>query len=231
MVSQRLEEVLIYLSEGLEAKVFDNKTMEELKNLNSLLDSAGLMKKVKSSSPSLVSSLMWSEFYKAAQRIDSKMKVDEVELRRDFREYCRVLGSLQGSPTSMEIFELMFDAKKDKYKGTENILAVIGRAMISMSVESMAESWISVLEAHSTKTRGLEQLSMEVEMMVAVNGPECVYSSSVVEEALSLYWSKAKRDSEKEGHFFRTWGRRREYVVSKVVDRLSASEARRGFLL
>ena len=76
MVSQRLEEVLIYLSEGLEAKVFDNKTMDELKNLNSLLDSAGLMKKVKSSSPSLVSSLMWSEFYKAAQRIDSNMKAE-----------------------------------------------------------------------------------------------------------------------------------------------------------
>ena len=50
MVSQRLEEVIIYLSEGLQSKVFDNKTMEELKNLNSLLDSAGLMKKIKSSS-------------------------------------------------------------------------------------------------------------------------------------------------------------------------------------
>ena len=152
MVSQRLEEVIIYLSEGLQSKVFDNKTMEELKNLNSLLDSAGLMKKIKSSSPSLVSSLMWDEFYKAAQRIDSNMKVGEVELRREFREYCRVLGSLTGSPTSMELFEIMFDAKKDKYQGAEHILAIIGRAMISMSVESTAESWISVLEAHNTKT-------------------------------------------------------------------------------
>ena len=231
MVTKRLEEVLVYLSEGLKAKVFDKKTKEELKYLDSLLDSSGLQKKIKSSSPSLVSSLMWGEFYKAAKRIDSKMEVDEVELRREFREYCKVLGSLTGSPTSMEIFELMFDAKENKYKGTENILAVIGRAMISMSVESMAESWISVLEATSTKTRGLQQLSMEVEMMVAVNGPECVFSSSVVEEALSLYWSKAKRDSEKEGHFFRTWGRKKDYVVSKVVDRLSASAARRGFLL
>ena len=34
MVSQRLEEVLSYLSEGLDAKVFDKKTMEELKYLN-----------------------------------------------------------------------------------------------------------------------------------------------------------------------------------------------------
>ena len=50
MVSQRLEEVLFYLSEGLEAKVFDKKTMEELKYLDTLLDSAGLQRKVKSSS-------------------------------------------------------------------------------------------------------------------------------------------------------------------------------------
>ena len=230
MVSQRLQEVIIYLSEGLQSKVFDNKTMEELKNLNSLLDSAGLMKKIKSSSPSLVSSLMWDEFYKAAQRIDSNMKVDEVELRREFREYCRVLGSLTGSPTSMELFEIMFDAKKDKYQGAEHILAIIGRAMISMLVKSMAESWISVLEAHN-QTRGLEQLSMEIEMMVAVNGPECVFSSSVVKEALPLYWSKAKLNSQKEGHFFRTWGKKKEFVVSKVVDGLAANEAKRGFLL
>jgi hypothetical protein len=99
------------------------------------------------------------------------------------------------------------------------------------SKHNTTESWISVLEAHSTKTRGLEQLSMEVEMMVAVNGSECVYSAPVVEEALSLYWSGAKRDSQKQGHFFRTWSRKKEYVVSKVVDGLSAREAKRGFLL
>ena len=87
MVSQRLEEVLSYLYEGLEAKVFDKKTVEVLKYLNTLLDSAGLMKKIKSSSPSLVSRLMWGEYFKAAKRIDSDMKIDEVELRRDFREY------------------------------------------------------------------------------------------------------------------------------------------------
>ena len=231
MLSQRLEEVLIYLSEGLEAKVFDKKTMEELKYLNSLLDSAGLQKKIKSSSPSLVSSLMWDEYYQAAQHINSKIEVDEVELRREFREYCIMLGSLPGSLNSMDIFKLMFDAKNNKYQGSENILAIVGRAMVSMSVESMAESWISVLEAHSTKTRGLEQLSMEVEMMVAVNGPECVYSAAVVEQALSLYWTKAKLDSQKEGHFIRTWARKKQFVVSKAVDSLSASEARRGFLL
>ena len=178
-----------------------------------------------------VSSLMWGEFFQAAQHIDSKMKVDEVELRREFREYCRMLGSLTGSPTSMEIFQLMFDSKNNKYQGIEHILAIVGRAMVSMSVESMAESWISVLEAHSTKTRGLEQLSMETEMMVAVNGPECVFSSSVVKEALPLYWSKAKLNSQKEGHFFRTWGTKKEFVVSKVVDGLAANEAKRGFLL
>ena len=72
---------------------------------------------------------------------------------------------------------------------------------------------------------------METEMIVAVNGPECVFSSSVVKEALSLYWSKAKLNSQKKDHFFRTWGKKKEFVVSKVVDGLAANEAKRGFLL
>jgi hypothetical protein len=72
---------------------------------------------------------------------------------------------------------------------------------------------------------------METEIMVAVNGPECVFSSSVVKEALSLYWSKAKLNSQKEGHFFRTWCKEKEFVVSTIVDGLAANEARRGFLL
>ena len=59
-----------------------------------LLDSVGLLKKMKSSSPSLVSSLMCDELFKAAQHIDSNMKFYEVELWREFREHCRMLSSL-----------------------------------------------------------------------------------------------------------------------------------------
>ena len=72
---------------------------------------------------------------------------------------------------------------------------------------------------------------METEIMVAVNGPECVFSSSVVKEALSLYWSKAKLNSLKEGHFFRNWCKEKEFVVSTIVDGLAANQAKRGFLL
>ena len=40
----------------------------------------------------------------------------------------------------MEIFQIAFDVKQAKSNNIENILAVIARAMVSMSVESVAES-------------------------------------------------------------------------------------------
>ena len=38
-------------------------------------------------------------------------------------------------------------------------------------------------------------------------------------------------DSQREGHFFRTWGWKKGFVVSKVVYGMTASKAKRGFLL
>ena len=46
-----------------------------------------------------------------------------------------------------------------------------------------------------------------------------------------MYWTKAKLDSQREGHFFRTWGWKKGFVVSKVVYGMTASKAKRGFLL
>ena len=89
----------------------------------------------------------------------------------------------------------------------ESILAIIGRGMVSMSVESVAETWKSILESHSTKVINLQQDSIEHEMMVAINGPEVDKYDLIVIEAMELYWSKAIRENEQQGHFVRKWGR------------------------
>ena len=68
----------------------------------------------------------------------------------------------------------------------------------------MAETWISILESHRTKVRNLEQDSIENKMMVTINSPDC---DSIVVEVIEFYWSKAKRESEKQGgHFVRKLG-------------------------
>ena len=88
----------------------------------------------------------------------------------------------------------------------ESILAIIGRGMVSMSVESVAKTWKSILESHSTKVINLQQDSIEHEMMVAINGPEVGKCHSIVVEVIEFYWSKAKQENEKQGHFVRKLG-------------------------
>ena len=45
------------------------------------------------------------------------------------------------------------------------------------AVESIVESWVSVIEYHSSSTRGLKQDRLEDEMTVSLNGPEFVHFS------------------------------------------------------
>ena len=231
MVSQRLAAVVEYLHLGLEAKVFSEETKDNLDILNTVLDSAGLRAKIKSSSPALTSSLTWRKFFIAAEKVDSNMLVEEEELRLQYRDYCRVLSSLEGDLDSMQIFENLFDPEKELFLGIESILAIIGRGMVSMSVESVAETWISILESHNTKVRNLQQDSIEHEMMVAINGPEVDKCDTIVIEAMELYWSKAKRENEQQGHFVRKWGRAKKVVVGAAVDKMTSSAPMRKFLM
>ena len=71
----RLEEVVVFLSEGLQAKVFTEKTKTQLRALAVVLDPSGLKKQISSSSVALTASLTWEGFYSAVQRVDSKLQV------------------------------------------------------------------------------------------------------------------------------------------------------------
>ena len=80
------------------------------------------------------------------------------------------------------------------------------------------ESWVSVLEHHSSKIRNLSQERLCAEAMIAINGPTVVHCDSVVAEALDSYWAAARREGG--GHFIRRSEDVRSYRVSKAVDTL-----------
>ena len=153
-------------------------------------------------------------------------------MRQQYFDYCRVLSTLERDLESMEIFRLLFKPNAELYKGIEGILSVVARAMISMSVESVAEGWISILESHKSKERNrLENTSLEAVMTIAVNGPEAAKCNAIVEEAKKIYWSKATRGEERDGHFIRRWRGAKNYTVSAVVDGLNNAIPKRDFLL
>ena len=153
-------------------------------------------------------------------------------MRGQYFDYCQVLSSLEEKLESMQIFRLLFDPKAELYKGIQGILRVVARAMVSMSVESVAEGWISILESHKTKARNsIGETALESLMAIAVNGPEPAKCNAIVKEAQVIYWSKATRAEEREGHYVRRWVRAKNYKVSAVVDRLNNVTTKRGFLV
>ena len=69
----------------------------------------------------------------------------------------------------------------------------MARAGVAMGLESVVESWVSVLEHHHNPRRPLTQERLEQEGMVALNGPAEVHCDSIVEEALASFWRKQRR--------------------------------------
>ena len=100
----------------------------------------------------------------------------------------------------------------------ESILGIISVAAICTSVESIVESWVSVLEHHSPAKRVLSQDRLEDEAMVSINGPDLVHADSIIIEALRSYWSESKDKNNLDGHFVRRSNKIISYNTSRAVD-------------
>ena len=69
-------------------------------------------------------------------------------------------------------------------------------------------------------------------MMVGSNGPEVFKCNSVVVEVIEFYWSKAKRENEKQvGHFVRKLGTVTKFVASAAVDSMTSFVPKGKFLM
>ena len=79
------------------------------------------------------------------------------------------------------------------FKGCEAVIGILVQVAAMKSVESVVESWISVLEHHSSKSRPLSEDIIETEMSVAINGPAVQHSKSVVTESMKKYWDGKKQ--------------------------------------
>ena len=104
------------------------------------------------------------------------------------------------------------------FKHIESVLGIMAKAALTMGLESVVESWVSVLEHHNNPQRPLTQLRLEQEGMIAINGPADVHCDAVVEEALSSYWGRQKMAGNKGGHWTRRSDNVKSYTISEAVD-------------
>lgn len=230
-VYKRGSDVVSFLAEGLEEKVFDRDTIDMINHSRKLLNLESEMIKIKTNGAANVCSLGWRGFRSAATYFEPAVfsRVPEAEMRLQYREFIRRLGEVgkeKGSAelTSIQIIAKFLDPKEDLYKDIEGPLSVLARACVAQGVEAIVESWVSVLENHSSSVRGItDQDRLEDEVWVAINGPEVVHCEGIVREAI--------RVGEGGGHFIRRGGNIKSYGVSKAVDSLVKKPPKVPFML
>ena len=112
-------------------------------------------------------------------------------------------------------------------KDIELVMHVLNVAAVSMSVDSFLEYHISTIEKQATKSRNLGEKRATAEMQVAINGPSLKNKKSVVVSAMSAYFSAKK---ELTGwHFVRRSSSIKNYIHSKVIDRLNEENSHLPF--
>ena len=138
----------------------------------------------------------------------------------------------EGELTSMEVLQMLLATQNELYKGCEAVIDILVQAALSISVESIVESWISVIEHHSSKSRPLSNDALDAEMMIALNGPSIVHCSGIVKVSMSAYWKQFQNANLHGGHFCRRGtGAIKLYKVSKAVDELNSEPVKYKFML
>ena len=94
--------------------------------------------------------------------------------------------------TTLEIIKVLIDPKENHYKGIEGILSILVRASVAMGgVESVCESMVSVMEAHTPTGRFLlDQERLEDEIILAWNREDIYHCDEVVKAGVSIFHYK-----------------------------------------
>jgi len=165
-----------------------------------------------------------------------QVECDQLEWRQQYQEFWRKMAMVneqKGSSqfTSMDIMVKFMKTEDKLYQGCEAVMNILTQAATIKTVESVVESWISVLEHHANKSRPLKSESIHSEMMVAINGPLLQHSQGVVSETMKAYWGQLKKESLRKGHFTRRGGDVKSWLVSNAVDALNKVPVKNVFLM
>ena len=160
----------------------------------------------------------------------------EDEFRVQYREYLyrleRVGKEKRKDLSDLKLLELFLSPENQHlYRDIEAVMSVMVRASILISVESVVESWISVMEHHASQRRTLGEMKLHEEMVIAVNGPSLVHCDSIVQEALKNYFEDRKNPKERSGHFVRRSQNIKDFIVSKCVDRIRSVPPKKHIMM
>ena len=174
-------------------KVYDGVACYVINNVRTVLDLEKLDVTLHGRGTVVVLNNSFDKFYSASKDIDPALdtRIDKRDFRAEYKDYLRKMEELAGEErnrklSSMDILEKLLDSKSKLYEGIETVMSILCRASLSMSVESVVESWVSIMEHLSSKRRPLGEVSMEEEVVIAINGPDVVNSEALVKESVRV---------------------------------------------
>ena len=233
----RMEDITKFLYTGLK-EVYSREDREMIDNIRKLLDLENFLQLTKEMSPAVVSQRQVGGFLEAAEKIDEDfcVKYEKAEMRYQFFDFVQkitLIGLEKESDkiSSLDIMVRLMNTEERLWRGCEGVLDILCQAAVKKTVESVVESWVSVLEHHSNKSRNLKSETIQSEMMIAINGPLVQHSQPVVEEAMTIYWRKMKKESLQNGHFTLCSENIKSFTVSKAVDSLNLIPVKTSFMI
>ena len=120
--------------------------------------------------------------------------------------------------------------------GVEDWVFFFVHTALKSSNEAVIESMGCILDQHAAPGRHLPQHAYAEEAYIHWNGPRPHEATKLLVAALNRYfdnkpWHFTKSDrGAREGALDRTWGRHKQWKVSKVVDRLASQPSRVPFM-
>ena len=224
-------EVLDFLHMGLSTKVYDGDACHVISNVRTVLDLQQLSRILLERGTVVVLNTSWEKFFSACKELDASLdaRIDKRDFKAEYEDFLWRMEEIAGDDrnrklTSMDLLEKLLDPGVKLFQGIETVLSILCRAALSMSVEAVVESWVSIMEHHSSKRRPLSEDSMVEEVVISINGPKVVHCEAIVKESIR---TMIKEDHI---HFVRRSDNVKPWLVSKSVDNLRESVPRNNLM-
>ena len=227
--------VVDFIYGGLKKKVYTKDDRLLIKHSRTLTDMGSLLTMTANAGAAQAASLLWPSWRESIKFIDQgRLKINMDEYRLQQRELCRkleLLSSERGANelSNLEILGRFFSSKGELSKHMEGVLEIVARAIVCTSVESVVESWVSILEHHANPSRArMSPERLDDCAMVSINGPELVHADAVIKDALALYWQGSTHT---DGHFIRRSNNIKCYTAgSAALDSLVKKPSKLAFM-
>ena len=193
-VTSRLKKLAERLSHELSVSIFDDQATSLVEQLRPLLDLRRLATKVKSRGSSMIGSVETKTFVTNGKKIASNIiQIPDVDLAAQYKEFLRRLEKVTNGilekdlPESIKVLKMFLDSSKRLYLGIEMVIHVLSVASVSMSVQSVVESHVSVHETRINRQRNVSEERGRQEMQISLNGPIVSRCGGVVKAAMTEY--------------------------------------------